>query len=175
MDQGASRGDGEPGANLRTVRWWRARSCRRHLLSTRSGRPGSRRSRGNRQRASRPQSVPMNLTADPTTEESWAFGPPKVMKNASVRHPLSMQPLPFPCHPDRSVPRFPTSPLSRRQRMRLSFKESRTTPTSATNLERKSGGAERRDLRFRGLFVEMFSTERSGSGVLFDSTRKANE
>jgi hypothetical protein len=52
-------------------------------------------------------------------EESWACGPPKVMKNASVRHPLSMEPLPFPCHPDRSE-------------------------------------AERRDLRFRGPFVEMF-------------------
>ena len=59
----------------------------------------------------------------------------------SVRHPLSMESLPFPCHPDRSVPRFPTSPLSQRQRIRLSFKESRTTSTSATNLERKSGGA----------------------------------
>jgi hypothetical protein len=35
-------------------------------------------------------------------EESWACGPPKVMKNASDRHPLSMEPLPFPCHPDRS-------------------------------------------------------------------------
>jgi hypothetical protein len=23
-------------------------------------------------------------------------------ENASVRHPLSMEPLPFPCHPDRS-------------------------------------------------------------------------
>ncbi len=28
--------------------------------------------------------------------------PIKVMKNASVRHPLSMEPLHFPCHPDRS-------------------------------------------------------------------------
>jgi hypothetical protein len=73
---------------------------------------------------------------------------PKVMKNAWVRHPRFMEPLPFPCHPDRSVPRFPTSPLSQRQRMRLSFKESRTKSTIAANLERKSGGAERRDLRF---------------------------
>jgi hypothetical protein len=48
-----------------------------------------------------------------------SHGPPKVMKNASVRHPLFMEPLPFPCHPDRSE-------------------------------------AERRDLRFRGPFVEMF-------------------
>jgi hypothetical protein len=52
-------------------------------------------------------------------EESWACGLPKVMKNASVRHPLSIEPSPFPCHPDRSE-------------------------------------AERRDLRFRGPFVEMF-------------------
>jgi hypothetical protein len=52
-------------------------------------------------------------------EESWACGPPKVMKNASVRHPRFMEQLPFPCHPDRSE-------------------------------------AERRDLRFRGPFVEMF-------------------
>src|ERR1035438_8615559 len=46
-------------------------------------------------------------SADPSwrcfsTEQSWACGPPKVMKNASVRRPLSMEPLPFPCHPDRS-------------------------------------------------------------------------
>ena len=46
------------------------------------------------------------------------------MKNASVRHPRFMEPLPFPCHPDRSE-------------------------------------AERRDLRFRGPFVEMFLTEES--------------
>ena len=35
-------------------------------------------------------------------EESWACGPPNIIKNASVRHPLSIEPLPFPCHPDRS-------------------------------------------------------------------------
>jgi len=28
--------------------------------------------------------------------------PTQVMKNASVRHPRFMEPLPFPCHPDRS-------------------------------------------------------------------------
>src|SRR5579863_1222151 len=52
-------------------------------------------------------------------EESWACGRPKVMKSTSVRHPLSVEPVPLPCHPDRSE-------------------------------------AERRDLRFRGPFVEMF-------------------
>jgi hypothetical protein len=60
-------------------------------------------------------------------EELWACGPPKVMKNASVRYPLSMEPLPFPCHPDRSE-------------------------------------AERRDLRFRGPFVEMFFDRAQRSG-----------
>jgi hypothetical protein len=30
------------------------------------------------------------------------YAPPKVMKNASVRHPRFMEALPFPCHPDRS-------------------------------------------------------------------------
>jgi hypothetical protein len=29
-------------------------------------------------------------------EELWACGPPKVIKNASVQQPLSMEPLPFP-------------------------------------------------------------------------------
>jgi len=29
-------------------------------------------------------------------ELSWSSGPPKVMKNASVRQPLSIEPLPFP-------------------------------------------------------------------------------
>src|SRR5450631_3750569 len=42
-------------------------------------------------------------------EESWACGPPKVMKNASVRHPRFMESLPFPCHPDRSEPGFPAT------------------------------------------------------------------
>ena len=32
----------------------------------------------------------------------WAFGPPKEMKNTSLLQPLSMEPLPLPCHPDRS-------------------------------------------------------------------------
>jgi hypothetical protein len=38
-----------------------------------------------------------NLSSRP--EQSWVCGPPKVTKNISVRHPLSMEPLPFPCHP----------------------------------------------------------------------------
>jgi hypothetical protein len=42
-------------------------------------------------------------------EESRASGPPKVIKNASVRHPHFIDPLPFPCHPDRSEPGFPAT------------------------------------------------------------------
>ena len=34
--------------------------------------------------------------------------------------------------------------------------ESRTISTNATTLDRKSGGAERRDLQFSGPLVEMF-------------------
>ena len=37
---------------------------------------------------------------------------------------------------------------------------------SATNLHRKSGGAERRDLRFYGPFVEMFFDIPAGSANL---------
>ncbi len=51
------------------------------------------------------------------------------MKNASVRQLLSMEPLPFPCHPDRSE-------------------------------------AERRDLRFYGPFLGMFSRERRTSAII---------
>jgi hypothetical protein len=54
----------------------------------------------------------------------------------SVRHPLSMEPSPFPCHPDRSV-------------------------------------AERRDLRFRGPFVEMFF-DRAYPDFLPRRTRKVH-
>jgi hypothetical protein len=42
--------------------------------------------------------------------------------------------------------------------MRLSLKESRMEFTSATKVNRKSGGAERRDLQFRGPFVEARNT-----------------
>jgi hypothetical protein len=89
-------------------------------------------------------------------EESWACGPPKVIKNASVRHPLSMEPLPFPCHPDRSEPGFPATLCQTRPRVRLSLKERRMRSANAIKIHRKSGEAERRDLRFRGPFLEMF-------------------
>jgi hypothetical protein len=37
-----------------------------------------------------------------STEQSWACGPPKAMKNASVQQPLSMNRRPLLCHPERS-------------------------------------------------------------------------
>jgi hypothetical protein len=40
--------------------------------------------------------------------------------------------------------------------MRLSFKESRTESINATVVDRKSGGAQWRDLQFSGPFSEMF-------------------
>src|SRR5579859_701722 len=44
----------------------------------------------------------------------------------------------------------------RRLRVRLSVKESRMKFANATRIDRKSGVAQRRDLRFRGPFVDMF-------------------
>jgi hypothetical protein len=40
-----------------------------------------------------------------STEDSWACGPPKVMKKASVRQLLSIEPLPFPLS-SRAYPDF---------------------------------------------------------------------
>src|ERR1700730_3179677 len=79
-------------------------------------------------------------------EESWACGPPKVMKNASVRHPLSMEPLPFPCHPD--LTRISCHASLDMATCAAFVKESRMKFANATNTNRKSGVAEWRDLRF---------------------------
>jgi hypothetical protein len=67
-----------------------------------------------------------------------------------------MEPLPFPCHPDRSEPGFPATLCQTRPRVRLSLKERRMRSANAIKIHRKSGEAERRDLRFRGPFLEMF-------------------
>jgi hypothetical protein len=56
------------------------------------------------------------------------------------------------CHPDRSVPGFPASRPSPRATCAAFRKESRLMFANATNLDRKSGGAEWRDLRFLLLF-----------------------
>ncbi len=102
------------------------------------------------------------------------------------------KPLPSPCHPDRSeaqwrdlqffhgnrssgrAPPFPLS--SRPKRTRISYfallattacaalrKESRMQIIKATGLHGKSGGAQWRDLRFSGPFLEMFFLKRSSS------------
>jgi hypothetical protein len=55
---------------------------------------------------------------------------------------------PILCHPDRSVPGFPTVRLSPATTFAALRKESRMKPTEATALNRKSGGAQWRDLRF---------------------------
>jgi hypothetical protein len=52
------------------------------------------------------------------------------------------------CHPDRSLPGFPATLHWTEPRMRLSVTERRMKCTSATKLNRKSGGAKWRDLLF---------------------------
>jgi hypothetical protein len=76
-----------------------------------------------------------------STEESWAFCPPKVRKAAPVQQLLSLEAAPFPLS-------------SRPKRTRISYfaqlatttcaalrKESRMQIIKATGLHRKSGGA----------------------------------
>jgi hypothetical protein len=92
-------------------------------------------------------------------------GHTKVLKNVSVQQPLSMEPLPFPCHPERSRGICSSADLSwkghtasqtelssRPERIRISchaaldttarapfFKERRMRFANATNFYRKSG------------------------------------
>ncbi len=85
----------------------------------------------------------------------WACGPPKVIKSAPIRQPLSMGLLPYPCHPDRSVPGFPTTQNAQHPRMRLSVKRGARPlpkPTKSTgNSGERSGGT----CGSNGPFVEM--------------------
>jgi hypothetical protein len=74
-------------------------------------------------------------------EESWACGPPEVIKNASVRHPLSMEPLPFPCHPDRT--RISCHVALDTAACAAFVKEGSMRCTNATKFHRKSGRAKR--------------------------------
>ncbi len=60
------------------------------------------------------------------------------------------------CHLDRSVPGFPTSLLLATTTSAALRIESRMQIINATDLDRKSGGAQWRDLRFSGPFLEMF-------------------
>jgi hypothetical protein len=68
-------------------------------------------------------SSPRTLRGDVFRQRSLGLRPTQGDEKTSVRHPLFMEQLLLPCHPDRSE-------------------------------------AERRDLRFRRPFVQMFSTER---------------
>ena len=81
--------------------------------------------------------LPFPLSSRP--EESWACGPPKVMKNASVQQPLSIEPLLFPLS---SRPGFPAVRHWTRLRVRLSLKERRMRSVNATGFHRKSGGTK---------------------------------
>ena len=70
---------------------------------------------------------------------------------ASVQKLLSMKPPSFPLS---SRPGFPATLRWTRLRVRLSRKERRIKFANATNLNRKSGGAKPRDLRFCGPLLE---------------------
>ena len=90
-------------------------------------------------------------------EGSWAFGPPKVMKNVSVL--WKRNPSPLSSRPERTgISYFALLATSTCAALR---RESRMQILNATGLHRKSGGAQWRDLRFGGSFLGMlFSTER---------------
>jgi hypothetical protein len=102
-------------------------------------------------------------------EESWACGPPKLMKTTSIQQLRSLEapssPFVISTEAQRSgeisVWMLPPGNVFRPERTRIScysalerttcaafIKESRMDFASATNLDRKSGVAEWRDLRF---------------------------
>jgi hypothetical protein len=56
----------------------------------------------------------------------------------------------------RSAPGFPTSPLSSATTYVVLPKENHMQLVEAATPDRKSGGAQPRDLQFRGPFLEMF-------------------
>src|SRR5713226_7980417 len=83
-----------------------------------------------------------NLSSRP--EESWACGPPKVMKKRRFSEAaLPWERRPHPCHLDRSAPGFPASLPWTRPRVRLSLRKgaycSPAQPTSTGNPGQRSG------------------------------------
>ena len=72
---------------------------------------------------------------------------------ADFQPPLSMEAPPPPLS---SRPGFPATQCWTKPRLRLSLKERRMECAKATNLNRKSGGAQPRDLRFSRPYLEMF-------------------
>jgi hypothetical protein len=70
----------------------------------------------------------------------------KCVRSLPISMCLGASPL-SPCHPDRSVPGFPTSRLLATATFAALLRESRMPFISATSLNRKSGGAQWRDLQ----------------------------
>jgi hypothetical protein len=96
-------------------------------------------------------------------EESWTCGPPKVMKNASVQQPLSMEPSLFPLSSRPKRTRISCHAALDMTTRAAFFKESRMKFANATKLNRKSGVAQRRDLCVDAPSWKCFSTERSAA------------
>ena len=84
--------------------------------------------------------------------ELCAFGPPKVMKSGCCF--LEAPPSPLSSRPERT--RISYFALLATTTCAALRKESRMQIIKATGLDRKSGGAQWRDLRFGGSFLEMF-------------------
>ena len=90
------------------------------------------------------------LTDDTTLHRKSGGAQWRDLQSRPTPKPISPTATPLPlCHLDRSVPEFPTSPLSITATYAALRKESRTYFTDDTTVHRKSGGAQWRDLRFR--------------------------
>jgi hypothetical protein len=83
---------------------------------------------------------------------------PTVMKNASVQQPLSMEPSPFPLSSRPKRTRISCHAALDMTTCAAFFKESRMKFANATKLNRKSGGAQRRDLCVDAPSWKCFST-----------------
>jgi hypothetical protein len=85
------------------------------------------------------QFYPQNEIVISRPEESGACGPSKAMKNASVRHPLSMEPIPSPCHPER-LSELSSDRQSSPSRVKLELLHLSSPWTGAPCLHRRSRG-----------------------------------
>ena len=83
-----------------------------------------------------------------STAESWAFDPTKLMKTSSCSAStlLEAPPSPLSSRPERT--RISYFALLATTTYAVFLKENRTILINATDLDRKSGGAQWRDLRF---------------------------
>jgi len=103
-----------------------------------------------------PALLPAQTELSPRPEESWAFGPPKVMKNGSCSATTvdGGTALPFVISTE-AQPNFLLRDAGD-DHVWLSAKRAACRPSKATGLDRKFGGAQRRDLRFSGPLLGMF-------------------